>query len=622
MDVMELHFLRPWWFLAVLPWLVLLWLLARRRLGAGGWERVCDSGLLPYVLEQREVGRQRWPLLLTGMAGVIAITALAGPAWDRLPQPVYREQSALVIALDLSRSMDATDLTPSRLERARYKISDVLKSRPSGMTALLVYAGEAFTVTPLSTDTATIESLLGVLGTDLMPAGGSRADRALELGWNLLRQAGYGNGDILLITDGSDLQRSRPMAEALHADGYRLSVLGVGTAEGAPVPTGEGSLLKDDSGGIVVPRLEAESLAALAGAGGGDFQTLRNDNRDIERLQEAWSEQPRVEAEDRQAERWNDRGPWLVLLLIPAAALVFRRGLVLGLLVVLLPLPQPAEAVDWQSLWQRADQRGQEALAAGEPVRAAALFTDPEWQAVAHYRGQDYEQALQALEPVDTARGWYNRGNVLARLGRYPQAIAAYDRALELEPEMDDARYNRDLLRNRLQQQQPQDSPGQNETPPGDEDSSRDETDSDGAGSQTGESAGGNRAGEQNPDSAAGGSQSTDENSGSDPGPPAGTGRKQDGEPDAAAGDNMAEPESESGEVKQADATQSDPTPEQETETSRLTQPDSTEDRLSAGDEQRLQRIPDDPGGLLRRKFEYQYQRRHDNRPASGEPAW
>ena len=134
----EFHFLRPEWFWALPAVVLLTFAFARRRLAPGSWQRVVDPLLAPYVLSRAPLEnlRYRWWLMFLG--GVLAVTALAGPSWNRAEQPVFRSEQAMVIALDLSRSIDAQDLTPARLARARLKILDILERRKSGQTALVV----------------------------------------------------------------------------------------------------------------------------------------------------------------------------------------------------------------------------------------------------------------------------------------------------------------------------------------------------------------------------------------------------------------------------------------------------------------------------------------------------
>ena len=280
MNIAEFHFIRPYWLLALIPYLAILAVMLRNKLSQGNWSAVCDAALLPYLLQEKAVNQSRWPITAGAIAALLAIIALAGPTWERLPSPVFRNDSALIIALDLSRSMDAADIKPSRLVMARYKIADILKQRKDGQTALLVYAGDAFTVTPLTDDTETIDSQLSALNTDIMPSQGSNTVSALEKAVELFKQAGLQKGQILLVTDGVDVDKTLAAVKSL--DKYQLSILGVGTDDGAPVALPEGGFLKDEQGNIVVPKLNSSELKKLAQAGNGVYQTITANNADIQ----------------------------------------------------------------------------------------------------------------------------------------------------------------------------------------------------------------------------------------------------------------------------------------------------------------------------------------------------
>lgn len=162
MPVAEFHFLRPVWLLLVPVLIFVAWRVGSGRGAASGWRAVVDRALQPFVLREGTSGPSgRGPLLVAVAAAALVSLALAGPAWDRLPVPAYRSDEALVVALDLSRSMDATDVEPTRLARARLKLLDLLDRRTSGQTALVVFTSNAFTVTPLTSDTRTIKALVG-----------------------------------------------------------------------------------------------------------------------------------------------------------------------------------------------------------------------------------------------------------------------------------------------------------------------------------------------------------------------------------------------------------------------------------------------------------------------------
>lgn len=620
----QFHFLRPDWFWILLPIALLLFWLWRHQLRSRSWQAVCDPQLLPYLLLGRSRRRQNWPLHLLLTAALLAIIALAGPTWERLPQPLFRQNSALVILLDLSASMNAADLKPSRLVRARLKITDILRQRREGQTALVAFAGDAFTVTPLTDDSKTIESLLDSLEPGLMPVFGSRPELAIKQGQRLLQQAGLANGDLLLVTDDDQPDKALVAAEGLQQSGYRLSVLGIGTEAGAPIPLKAGGFFKDSKGQVVMPRLKPAALRELAQAGGGIYQTIRVDNQDLKRLLAA-SLQDKLESDPEQSDQlgdqWKEAGVWLLWPLLLLSACAFRRGW-LTMFIFCTLLTQPAQAFDWQQLWQRPDQQGARAFAEKDYAHAAEQFQDPRWQASAHYRNGNYTEAAKLLEQAESAEDWYNLGNALAKSGQLAEAINAYEEALKLNPKNQDALANKQLIEDALEQQQ-QSSPESNDSP-----SQKDEPASDKS-----ESAPKNQdSSPQQPESGSDQkNQQADDDSSQNEGEPSSANRGQ-----KPTGPDNTETEGPGGtETENRDSPEAEDSEQQKPQTAstekevQKTEPASTDaaeamDDPAATEEQRanqqwLQRIPDDPGGLLRRKFLYQYRQR-DERQTSDKP--
>ena len=595
MNFNEFHFLRPWWLVALLPAAALLLMLLRRRQGEARWLEVCDAELLPYLLHHQALQQRRSSLLPTALAGILTILALAGPTWQRLPSPAFRNDSALVIALNLSTSMDATDIKPSRIAKARYKIADLLKQRKDGQTALLVYGGDAFTVTPLTSDTATIASQLEALDTDIMPSPGSNAERAVHKAVGLLQQAGVAQGHILLITDTLDADN----IDAVQAElaGHHLSVLGIGSHDGAPISQPGGGFVKDADGNIVIARLDDANLQSLATKGQGLYRQVSADDGDIEQLGKLFNSidahGDKTQENNLLLQQWDELGPWLLLLVLPWAALRFRKGLLVWLGVcLLLPYPQTSEAVDWQSWWQNANQRAQQAFSQQNFQQAASEFTDPDWRAAAQYKAGEYQEAAETLKNTQSTDGFYNLGNALAQTGQLAEALKAYQQALTLNPAHEDARYNKELVEKRLQEQQKQQDDQQQ------------------------------KSGQDSP-------QQNDQQSKSankqNPSAPAEDGEKQPS-PQQADAQNQAEsgdkPQAEA--AKQpADAAQQKPADAQAAQSSQppadnnAARPSSAaeleKNEQHRADEQLLKRIPDEPTGLLKRKFKYQYSQQGSN---------
>jgi Ca-activated chloride channel family protein len=583
----ELHLLRPFWLLLLPVGAWLIWQLLRGRADSGGWRSIVDADLRPHVLAEPKVLRDsRSALVIALAAWLVAVLALAGPTWERLPVPAFRSDEALVVALDLSRSMNAGDVEPSRLARAKLKLLDLLERRAAGQTALVVFSTHAFTVTPLTTDTRMISSLVGAVDTGIMPTQGGTVAAGLERAAMLLEQTGLRQGDVLVITDSEVTDQDLDAAGELARNGYRVSVLAVGTEQGAPIPRSEGGFVTDGDGQVVVPQVDLNALQRLASAGGGRYAMLTASDRDLDTLFPPPSALPldatldTAGGEQYEADVWLDRGVVLAALLLPLLALCFRRGwIAVWLLVVLAPQPR-AQALEWEDLWQRPDQRGLKAFEAEEAARAAELFETPEWRSAAQYRAGQFEQSAASLANVDTSLGHYNRGNALAKAGQLPAAIASYDRALELDPNDEDARYNRDLLQQYLEDNPQQ----QQQQQQGDEQSQQGDSQSD---SQSGEQQEGEGGDEQQSDQGeqgeSGESQAADGSAdASEP-----EGEPQESEQDANAGEEAAE-------QAVADAAG----------------PEEVEQWASEqAAEQWLRRIPQDPGGLLRRKFLYQYQR-------------
>ena len=585
----DFHFLRPVWLLCLLALPPLLWWWRRRREADEPWRGACDAHLLPHLLQDGSASRERWPQRLFVLGFALAVLALAGPAFRQLPQAMSRAESALIVALDLSDRMRATDLKPDRLSRAKYKLADLLRARREGQTALLAYAGDVFVVAPLTDDASSLSDLLSSLTPETLPVSGRRADRAIARAQRLLRDAGFSKGDLLLVTDGVEA-RDANAAQAAAAEGLRVSVLGIGTDTGAPVPLPRGGFAQDDEGKMLLPRLDEASLRDLASAAEGRYVRLVNDASDLAQLNlsDADPSGDAFRADERTRAEYRDEGPWLLLVLLPLAALAFRRGWLACLpLALSLYVPQ-AQAFEWSSLWQRNDQRAFEALQEQDAAKALELARDPALRGSAAFRAEDYAQAESSFAQGRDADAHYNRGNALAKAQRYEDALMAYDEALTQAPDMDDARANRQAVEDWLKQQQQQQQQeqqqqgdkGESQPPQGEQPQQQSQSSEDRSESQQGEPQQQSEAPKEGDDSQSAESQA-------------------DAQQQEQAQQQFSQQMEEA--LKQGEKG------EEERPGEAL---DPREAEKQQAVEQWLRRVPDDPGGLLRRKFALEYQRR------------
>ncbi|AXS82378.1 VWA domain-containing protein [Marinobacter sp. Arc7-DN-1] len=589
----DFHFLRPLWLLLVLL-LPLMYLAFRQlHLGDSGWSRLIPARLLsPVIRHEGTSGRtSKSPMLPAAIALVVLATALAGPAWREAPTPLKQPGDSLVIALDLSLSMLATDVEPDRLTRAKRKIRDILAVRQGSLTGLLVYAGDAHVVTPLTDDTRTIEGMLDVLDPVIMPATGNRADLAIARAADLLTQGAPGDGRILIITDQISERYWPEIRDTLSETGYALNSLVVGTEEGGPIPLARRGFIREN-GEIVISRATPDALSELARSTGGQSHELTLNNTDIESLE--LSPKDTGGWQDTSAgltvSRWQDDGYWLLWLAAPLILLGWRRGAFTALALVLLPaFPQPAAAMTWADLWQRQDQRAPE-LIQNDPKQAAARLDDPEWKGSALYRSGQYDAAAQVFSRAEGPRASYNRGNALARAGKLEEALAAYNHALAESPDMEDARHNLKIVEELLKQK----NQGNGDSQSNKQKDPSESPGSDGNKPQDNQSQPGN---DKNPGDSGNEQQQNSGNSQRSSGNREEPG-EQNREPDRQRDEQEGQtPEQVSG--------------EQESQTNQPRAPAPiSETPLTQSQEQSLRRVPDNPGGLLQRKFLQQYQQR------------
>lgn len=584
MSLLWPEWLRPLWLLAVpvLAWL--LWRLWHRERQSGRWQLLLPAAFHQVLLKGGSGRSSKLPWLALGLAWLLAVLALLGPSWQRVEQSNQKPADPLVVLLELTPQMLATDGRPNRLEQARRKLLDLLEARRDAQTAIIVYAGSAHSLVPLSDDLATSRNLLEALKPSLMPEPGRRADLAVTRALQLLEQAQLGQGRLLLITSTLDETERGGIQQALKKHPVPLLVLGVGSREGAPVVQEDGSFLKDSRGAILIPRLDARSLRETAEAHDGRYAAIRLDDEDLRRLGLLDSPQTmRAAGEPTQLDSRIDQGYWLLLPLLLLAACAGRRGWLFCLPLLLMLPPQSSLAFEFDDLWLRPDQQGQRLLQAQRPDEAARHFVNPQWQGKALYEAADYSAAAERFARGDSAADHYNRGNALAKAGELEAALDAYEQALERQPELAAAQHNKALVEEALRQRE-------NQQQSADEDTDEQQPTA-------------NEQPEANESSA----RQPSEDNAAQPAQPGNTAENGDDSETPGSANGAGEDNAQPGTSEQT-PDEAEPVERPRTEADLGT---AAERRQAL--EQWLRQIPDDPAELLRRKFWYEQQQRQDS---------
>ena len=559
--------------LALIPLVLIAWWWAGRHPSRrDDWQRIMPAAFIAALARGPSPARpgRRWLPRLQHpwwlLCGILLSLAAAGPSFRDQPAPALAAEDNLVILLDLSFSMWANDQQPSRIQRARQKISEALLRRTEGSTGIVAYAGSSHVVAPLTPDRATLENLLPVLDPGIMPSPGSRPDLALADAATLLANSPSGSGRILWLTDEVPASLLPNVREWLDRQPFGVSLLALGTRSGGPIPVPERGFLRA-GGEVVIASTDLDGLAALMDRPGDRFAALSLDDRDLDTLLLAPATLAFAESQ-QQLRHPEDAGYWLLFPAALCALMAMRSGLLACLVLVsLLALPglsPPLRAEE--SAWLRDDQEAFQQFRNGAFDTAARQFDSPLWQSAARFRLGQHEEAAALLESIDEPLAHYNRGNALAAAGDYPGALQAWEAALALQPDHAQAQENRRRILEWLQQQQQ----------------------AQGQSGNTGE-------------------------------------RREDEQ--SAEGDNGGTDSDASQQQEQADAESQGQGGEEQARQQDTPGRDESEDDSAAMDlseqqtEQWLRRVPDDPGGPLRRKFILQYR---DEPPEDlpGVPLW
>ncbi|MCY1491729.1 von Willebrand factor type A domain protein [compost metagenome] len=449
-DLGAFHFLRPLWLLLILPGLLL----------PVAWSRSRDpsrlaSNIAPHLLKHLLVtpsdAHRLRPVHLLAALLVIGGVAAAGPTWEQDRPDFLENRAPLILAVDLSPSMDASDVPPSRLEAAKHKLHDLIQRRAGARTALIAYAGTAHLVLPISDDPALLDSFLQALSTGLIDSAGKDVLAVIDQAERLLA-AEHSAGTLVLLSDGADASQFEAIGKRLDGSALQVLVLAVGSRDGGMLRDAKGQPRLDASGRPLLGAFDADALARLAEAADAPLGSLTLNDDDLDWIELHAQQHLQAASGDEQQVHWKDAGYWLCWPLLLLAFFCVRRGWSVNWLAALLlacglGLPSgPAHAAGLADAFFTPDQQGRWYFEHERYPEAAAHFQDAYWKGLAAYRAADYDAALASFARLDSAPAYFQLGNIYAHQFKFPAAIAAYQRALALQPQFAEASANLALV--------------------------------------------------------------------------------------------------------------------------------------------------------------------------------
>ncbi|WMS95407.1 VWA domain-containing protein [Pseudoalteromonas sp. HL-AS2] len=625
---MDFEFIRPAILWLLIPAVGLFFVALIKRKKATN-EQLIAPHLAQFIMSDAST-KTNQPLWLLALFCSLGIIFSAGPSFEEKQVPVFQSKNARVIVMDMSYSMYSTDILPNRLMQARFKALDMIDLFKEGDTALVAYAGSAYTISPLTNDATTLENLIPSLSPEIMPDKGSNVLAGLDIAKELLGQAGYLDGDIILITDGIDQQEQSEVSTFTKNTQYRLNIYGVGTAQGAPIKLPEGGFLKDHYGQIVVPTINTSQLKSLATNSGGKFASYQPSSADIAVFAPSANGELLKDEKQNHALWRIDAGIYGLLLLLPLSLYLFRRAALLSVFLVFSFLPQQnAYAVELPTVLKNTDQRALDAYN-NKDYEQAITAQSSQLKGAALYQQGNFEAAVNQFSDDKSATGFYNFGNALAKAGKLEEAINAYQQAQALHPNFTQAADNQALVEQLLNQQQEQQNQDGGESQDGqksDEQNQQQDSDETKQDQQQND-----EQGEAQSDS----EKNSDDKSDKD------SEQAQEQADQQNKPDMQAEPQNEQSENQPAE--QPNDNAEQQSEPQAANEPAPDEQQQTAEQQaqavqaseltneekeqaqqlnQLLRKVPDDPAILLRNKMQLEAQKRqYQRRPTGVEKSW
>ena len=436
-DPAQFHLLRPEWLWLFIPMVAIVLLIFFTSREDKKWKKVISLALQPFMFTKEKRSSVTLPLIAFVIIISTGILALSGPTWNKVEVPGAKSEAVMMIAVDCSLSMMAEDIEPNRLERAKFKIRDLLDANPGSRVSLYAYSGTAHTVVPMCSDYRMITHHLESLSPGIMPLQGSNLQMLIEMADSLLMRV-EAPSTLLLVTDVIEENQVELLENFVENSPHRIEILAMATPQGAQIPkNARKDPVTDENGNLVISSLDTEVLYKLQEHEKINVNTLTLDNSDMELLATNVRKNLKFQADDEESEeQWKDMGFVLVILLVLFIPFWFRKGWMIqyAWIPLVFLISSCSGDLKWKDLWYTKDYQGQKLYNEDAFEEAGNTFESPVHQGVAYYKAGNYDAAAQAFAKDSSAGSLFNLGLAYSQMGQYDEALQALELAAEKDP--------------------------------------------------------------------------------------------------------------------------------------------------------------------------------------------
>ena len=419
--ISNFHFIRPWVLLFLLIPLLFRFYMFKNDENLSSWEKVCDKKLLNYLLIKNKKSKRRLSAFMMYLGLITAIISASGPSWEKIQTPALSNYNPVMIVLNLSTDMLEDDVKPTRLDRAKLEIKNILEQLKSSESGFIVYTDEPFLISPVSSDSIIITNLLDAVSNDIMPLNGDRPDRAIEMAKQKIKDAGYENGNIILFTADSGMYFDSTLSQAQKSaqEGISVNIVNMSADKN-------------------------EKLEQIANAGQGVIISANEGIKEL--VDKIYLPKDKFKKSKNKTSEWLDFGWYLVCVPMICCLAFFRKGVLIIIFLISISSVSQADFLYSDNYLARKEFK------AKNYKQAAKSFDNEKWKAAAYYKDGNYAQAIKLLADKNDIESRYNYANSLAKSGNLDEAIKTYEEVLKQEPEHKDAKYNLEYLKKHQQQ--------------------------------------------------------------------------------------------------------------------------------------------------------------------------